>query len=70
MQPKQTDPLWAETRFLYLRHPGGKEPLRVRLLHRDVAEEDHRIMGEALIPDVQGLMDGEVHELQIDLVSG
>ena len=31
VQPKQTDPIFAETRFLYLRHPHGKEPLTIKV---------------------------------------
>ena len=31
VQPRQTDPIFAETRFLYLRHPHGKEPLTVKV---------------------------------------
>ena len=27
MQPRQIDPLWAQTRSLYLRHPGDQKPL-------------------------------------------
>ena len=31
VQHKQTDPIFAETYFLYLRHPHGKEPLTIKV---------------------------------------
>ena len=42
----------------------------VQVFHKDVAEEDHELVCEAKFQDVESLIDGEEHELEIQLVQG
>ena len=44
--------------------------LHAQVFHKDVADPDHELICEAQFQDVESLIDGEEHELEVQLVQG
>ena len=67
---------WFETKRNAFEHLSGIKLVLLtccmlgQVFHKDVAEEDHELICEAMFQDVQSLIDGEEHELEIQLVQG
>ena len=44
--------------------------MHMQVFHKDVADPEHKLLCEAQFQDVESLIDGEEHELEIHLVQG